>query len=368
MSLIALDASKCVRSLSKESECNKCEVICPTGAIVVGANPLPSINFSSCVGCGACDAICPNEALSLDDFNPTNFFFDFLEDSDNLISCRKNVPCIAALSVEHIISLAILKKEMVLDMGHCESCDIAHKCKPQILKNYEEASYLLEAMQDKSSIKLEDVCFVGTGEVKEGDRREFLRSINLTTIAKGKASFEKEVKKATDELVEHTLKKTDIALLKQKRIPQKRKLFFTAIKRVEKPLTFHVVDASEVTFTSQKIMNEEACTACQMCYRVCPTGALTSDIKNSKIDFDPFLCIKCSICHDVCEPNAITLSGSYNIKEFFEPQVQNLLSFKVRRCDECNVVFSTNSSDKLCYRCKAEEEEARELWGIPDGM
>ncbi|OIP57833.1 MAG: 4Fe-4S ferredoxin [Helicobacteraceae bacterium CG2_30_36_10] len=272
------------------------------------------------------------------------------------------------MSVEHIISLAILKKEMVLDMGHCESCDIAHKCKPQILKNYEEASYLLEAMQDKSSIKLEDVCFVGTGEVKEGDRREFLRSINLTTIAKGKASFEKEVKKATDELVEHTLKKTDIALLKQKRIPQKRKLFFTAIKRVEKPLTFHVVDASEVTFTSQKIMNEEACTACQMCYRVCPTGALTSDIKNSKIDFDPFLCIKCSICHDVCEPNAITLSGSYNIKEFFEPQVQNLLSFKVRRCDECNVVFSTNSSDKLCYRCKAEEEEARELWGIPDGM
>ncbi len=243
MSLIALDASKCVRSLSKESACNKCEVICPTGAIVVGDNPLPSINFSSCVGCGACDAICPNEALSLDDFNPSNFFFDFLEDSENLISCRKNVPCIAALSVEHIISIAVLKKEIVLDMGHCDTCDIAHKCKPQILKNCEEASYLLEAMEDESVIKLEDVCFEGVGKVKEGDRREFLRSINLTSVAKGKASFEQEVKKATDELVEHTLGKTDIALLKQKRIPQKRKLLFTAMKRIEKPSTFHIVDA-----------------------------------------------------------------------------------------------------------------------------
>jgi len=155
-------------------------------------------------------------------------------------------------------------------------------------------------------------------------------------------------------------------LLKKKKLPEKRKLFFTAIKRVEKPSQFHIVEADEVSFTSQKLMDKEACTACQMCYRVCPTGALTSDIKNSKIEFDPFMCVKCNICHDVCEPNAITKSTSYNVKEFFEPTVQSLIAFKVRRCNECNVVFSNNSKDKLCYRCKAEEEEARELWGIDE--
>ena len=368
MSLISLEASRCVRSLARESECNKCEVICPTDAIVVGDNPLPAINFSSCVGCGACDAICPSEALSLDSFNPTNFFFEFIEDEDNLISCRKNVPCIAALSVEHIISLAVLKKEMVLDMGHCEGCPIAHKCKPQILKNYEEAIYLLSAMENEADLRLEEICYESETEKKESDRRGFFNSITLGNVAKGKHAFETEVKKATDELTEHTLQKEDIALLKKKRLPEKRKLFFTAIKRVAKPSQFHIVDANEVTFTSQKLMNEESCTACQMCYRVCPTGALTSDVKNSKIDFDPFLCIKCNICHDVCEPDAITLSTSYNVKEFFEPAVQNLISFRVRRCDECNVVFSTNTDDKVCYRCKAEDEEARELWGITEDM
>jgi len=362
--MLHLSAGSCVRSLSVESQCNKCEVVCPTDAIVVGENPLPAINFSHCVECGACSGVCPNEALNLDTFNSTDFFFDFVEDSDNLISCRKNVPCISALSVEHIISMAVLKKELVFDMGYCNECPIAATCHKQILKNYEEATYILEAMESDAEIKLENICF--EAQEKSADRRDFLSALNLKSVGKIKNSFEQEVVKAGDELVEHTLQKADIALLKRKVIPQKRKIFFTAIKRVEKPSQFHIIDANEVSSTSQKIMDEEACTACQMCYRVCPTGALTSDIKNSKIDFDPFLCIKCNICHDVCEPNAITLSSSYNIKEFFEPRVQNLISFKVTRCDECNIIFSTNSNERLCYRCKAEEEEARELWGITD--
>jgi formate hydrogenlyase subunit 6/NADH:ubiquinone oxidoreductase subunit I len=365
MSLIALDATRCVRSLARESQCNKCEVICPTDAIVIADNPLPAINFSTCVGCGACDAICPSEALSLDTFTPTNFFFEFLDSKENLISCRKNVPCIAALNVENIISISVLKKELILDMGHCDACAIAHTCKPQILKNYEEATYILSAMENEAKITLEDIAYESQEEKNVADRREFFRSINLGGVAKSRYAFESEVKKATDELVEHILKKEDIALLKRKRVPDKRNLLYTAMKRVEKPSQFHIVDATELSFTSQKLLNEESCTACQMCYRVCPTGALTSDIKNSKIDFDPFVCIKCNICHDVCEPKAITLSSSYDIKEFFEPAVQNLISFKVRRCDECNMIFSTNSSDKMCYRCKAEDEEARELWGIP---
>jgi energy-converting hydrogenase A subunit P len=364
--MLKLNAGLCVRSLSVESECNRCEVICPTSAITIQkGKTLPAINFSECVSCGGCGAVCPSEALTLDEFTPTDFFFNFIQQSDPLISCRKNVPCIAALSVEHIISLAVLKKELVFDMGHCGECEIASKCKPQIEEVFEEATYILEAMESDAVISMEDIKFEYE-EQKYSDRREFLNSLNIKTVARAKKTFEDEVQKATDEIVEHNLQKTDIALLRKKIIPERRKIFFTAIKRVEKPSVFHVIDATEVSFTSQKLMNEETCTACQMCYRVCPTGALSSDMKNSKIDFDPFLCIKCSICHDVCEPDAITLSSSYKIKEFFEPEVVNLIRFKVRRCEECNAVFSSNSDKKLCYRCECEDREARELWGITE--
>jgi len=343
--MLKLYASRCVHSLSSDSQCNKCEQICPTEAIVVASKPLPSIDFLACVTCGACDAICPTEALSLDEFSLTDFFFKYISDKDNLISCRKNVPCIAALNIEDIISIAIVKKEIILDMGYCDSCDIAYKCKLQIEKNHEEASYILEAMQSDAVIKLENIKY-------EVDKRDFFNSITLNAVSKKKNDFENEIKKATKKLLEHTLEKKDSRFLKQKRITNRKKLFFTAIKRLEEPSPFHVIEANEISFTSQKLINQDTCTACQLCYRLCPSGALASDIRNSKIDFDPFLCVKCNLCHDVCESDSITLSSSYKIKSFFKPAIENLINFSLVVCSECSILFSTNFDEKLCQRCK----------------
>lgn len=369
MAGITLDAAKCVRSLTKFSTCDKCTVVCPTEAIII-SGMLPAINFAQCVGCGGCAGVCPSEALRLDDFNPTDFFFAFASDEEKLISCRKNVPCISALNSEHVIALASLKGGVVFDMGHCEGCEIAHTCRPQIESMAEEANYLLEAMENPASVQMQSVGFIPAKPVSEGedDRRDFFRSFNLKNAVQTKAQFDREVEIATDELVEHSLDNSQIAQMRQKQLPDKRKLFFTALKRSEKPSVFHVVDANEVSFTSQKLLDSETCTACQMCYRICPTGALSSDMKNSMIDFDPFLCIKCHICHDVCEPGSLTLSPSYNLKEFFEPAVQNLIAFDVRRCDECNNFFTSVGGATLCHVCKIEEEDARELWGIKDGF
>ena len=369
MAAIALNTVACVRSLAKFSECNKCEVICPTNAIVVNG-ALPSINFSHCVACGGCAGVCPSEALVLDDFSATEFFFEFASGEDSLISCRKNVPCLSVLNVEHLIGLASLKEGITFDMGHCEGCDIAHTCMPQIEKSAEEANYILEAMENRGSVILENVAYMPEEkiEIQEGDRRDFFRALTLQNAVKSKQKFDREVEIATDALVEHTISTDKISLLKQKGIPDKRKLLFTALKRADKPSNYHVIDANEVSFTSQKLFDEEKCTACQMCYRVCPTGSLSSNVRNSKIDFDPFLCIKCHICHDVCEPDALTLSDSYNIKEFFEPRVQNLVTFDVRNCDECGRLFTSLEGAKMCYQCQCEEDEARELWGITDDM
>ena len=51
MAGITLDAAKCVRALSKFSACERCDTVCPTGAIRV-AEGLPSVNLSECVGRG----------------------------------------------------------------------------------------------------------------------------------------------------------------------------------------------------------------------------------------------------------------------------------------------------------------------------
>jgi formate hydrogenlyase subunit 6/NADH:ubiquinone oxidoreductase subunit I len=371
MSAITLSPQKCVRSLAKMSECSLCEAICPTNAIVIDIEQrisLPSINYSQCVGCGGCVGVCPSEAITLDNFSPTEFFFEFLNENEPLISCQKNVPCVSVLNVEYLVAIASLKKELTLDIGHCTSCTISEKCLPKIEKNAEKANYLLDAMETSAEVKLELVSYTSeTQEIAaedEENRRDFFKAFTLKNAVSVKKNFDREVEIAADELTEHTIESSMISELKRKAIPDKRKLIFTALKRLEKPEIFHVIDANELSFTSQKIMDEESCTACQMCYRICPTAALTSDSRNSKIDFDPFLCIKCHLCHDVCEPNCLTLSSSYNVKEFFEPQVQNLIAFDMRRCNECDQLFSSIGGNKMCRRCEIEEDEAKELWGV----
>lgn len=362
MAFLTLSPERCVRALSVNSICTHCSDVCPTSAIQI--TRLPSINHSLCVGCAGCLAVCPTEALTQDDFSPTDFFFSFASEEANLISCQKNVPCLTAVSSEHAIALAQLKSGIVWDIGHCESCDIAPTCLPIIEQRAQDANYLLEAMGSEHEVSLQSVSYSDEGNQPEKDRRDFFKSFHLRHLNSAKETFEKEIQSATDEFVEYQISSNHTAGLKAKKITERRKIFYTVMKREEKPEMYHVVDASKITFTSQKLMDETKCTGCEMCYRICPTGALVSDMRNSKIDFDPFLCVKCHLCHDVCEPDAITLSSSYNLKEWYEPSMRNLITYLVRRCDECDGLFSSVGGEKICRRCRLEEEEARELWGI----
>ena len=364
MSLLILSPSSCVRALSVNSICTHCADVCPTGAITI-AGRLPSINQAQCVGCAGCVAVCPTEALKLDDFSSTDFFFSFVADEENLISCQKNVPCIAALSSEQLISFAQMKKGVVLDTGHCAQCDIGAHILEVMANTIDNSNYLLEAIESPYSVMREKIAYTDSSEAGEKtDRRDFFKNFHLRGIGKVRNDFENEIQRTTDEFVVYTTDSSHTQALRTKKITDRRKLFFTALKRFVVPTEFHVVQSDKITFTSQKLLDEELCTACEMCYRVCPTGALTSDMRNSKIDFDPFLCVKCHLCHDVCETNAITLSTSYNLKEWYAPSVQNLATFAVRRCNECDGLFSSVAGEKICRRCRLEEEEARELWGL----
>jgi len=363
MAGLTLDPAKCVRALAKFSECAHCVDICPVEIISVD-NHLPAFNMSQCVGCGGCVSSCPTEAFVLDDFSQTSFFFEFAQSEETLISCKKNVPCIAALSVEHLISLALLKEDVTCDTGHCEGCEIAGKLKAQIDQNIEEANFVLEAIESSKMMQAKDISYEPEEMLENDDRRGFFRNMTVANAAKIKHDFERRVEVESDEELRHEVFTEDIARLKEKSIPDKRKILFTALKRAPKPTQYHVIDAKELSFTSMKNLDESTCTACQMCYRICPTAALSSDMKNSKIDFDPFLCVKCHLCHDVCEPNSIGLSETFDLKQFFEPEVKQLAKFTIRRCHECDTYFTYRGGEVVCPRCQLEEEEAKELWGI----
>jgi len=360
LSIINLEPSICVRLVSTFASCTSCVDICPTQAVSI-VNNLPAFNLEACVGCSGCVGVCPNEALQTDNYSPVDLFFNMLDDESGIISCQKNIPCLSGLNVEYLYSMALIKEQVVFDIGHCSTCELAPKLLSQIEKNVEEVNFLLEAIQSNKRVETKTLSIKN----KEDDnRRGFLSKLNLENIAKAKNSFDDAVEYSDGNIKSFEIDKVHIQKMKNKSLPNKRKLLFSALKRIGKPDKLHVIEGEDISFTSKKIMDEDKCTNCQMCYRICPTGALSSNHKSSFIDFDPFLCIKCHICHDTCEPNAITLSPTYNLKEFFEPEVVRLASFNIKKCQDCGAYFTYTGKSKYCKNCHEEEREALELWGM----
>ena len=369
MSTLLFDAARCVRTVTTFSGCDRCVTVCPVQTMTIADNGLPAFTPADCVDCGGCVGVCPSEALSLKQFDVTEFFFSFAENEESLMSCRKNVPCLAALSVEHLIALALVKEERVVcDTGHCHTCPWREPLFGQILQNIEEANHILEAIESGKRIETRDEAFEEEG-IEEGvdphDRRAFLERLSLKGAVRAKQAFDEAVEGADDRLREHDVDLAAVAKIRQKELPDKRKILFVALKRAPKPTRYHTIAEDDISFASQKFIDDN-CTMCQMCYRICPTGALSSDAKNSKIYFDAMLCIKCRACHDTCEPDALHLQPTFELKEFFEPTQRLLASFRVVRCDECGVHFPSVRGERTCPRCAVEEEEALELWGLEE--
>lgn len=353
--------SACVRATSKFSECTKCVDACPESIQLL--DNLPSFANKTGVEAAACIGACPTEAFSLSDFSTTEFFFSFLESKIRLVSPKFNVPCISVLSVEHLISLALASEETItLDMSSYDKESILYE---QIEDRIEEANFVLssfspkrlESNMEKSELTESKKSEAIKDEEEEdlSSRRSFLGNASLKGVVKHKMSFDEAVE--AEELKAFQLDRATIAKIREKNVPDKRKILFTVLKRAGVPAAFEVLPEEEISFTSQKFV-DESCTNCQICYRICPTGALSSDTKFSLIHFDAMLCLKCHLCHDVCEPDAIKLQSGFEIKEFFEPTQRTLATFNIKRCNECGNNFTYTGGEQSCPRCMVEEEEA----------
>jgi len=348
-----LEIASCVRATSKFSDCTKCIDACPESIQLV--DNLPSFANNTGVEAAACIGACPTEAFSLSDFSTTEFFFSFLESKVRLISPKFNVPCLSIFSVEHLISFALAsEEEITLDMSSYDEESILYE---QIEARIEEANFVLSSFSKKQLISNVDKVLKEEKIEKQEvtSRRSFLGNASLKGVVKHKMSFDEAVE--ADELKTFTLDVGIITKIKEKNIPDKRKILFTTLKHAGVPDAFEVLAEEDISFTSQKFI-DDACTNCQICYRICPTGALSSDGKFSVINFDAMLCVKCRLCHDACEPDAIHLQTGFEIKEFFEPTQRSLAQFTIKRCNECGNNFTYTGGEQECLRCKEEDEEA----------
>jgi formate hydrogenlyase subunit 6/NADH:ubiquinone oxidoreductase subunit I len=97
----------------------------------------------------------------------------------------------------------------------------------------------------------------------------------------------------------------------------------------------------------------DACNACTMCDRICPTGALefSSNETHFQLSFSTAACVNCGLCTRFCAPMALQHIGAPSIGQLIDLNPVILRKGTLIRCRKCGTRFAAKSGETLCATC-----------------
>jgi energy-converting hydrogenase B subunit K len=104
----------------------------------------------------------------------------------------------------------------------------------------------------------------------------------------------------------------------------------------------------------------EDCTACGLCARLCPSGALTfvEDEEFFVINFNAVECLDCTICSLICPADAVVFEPEVDPRQLAADVPQTLRAGKLAPCQKCGTPCTTGSDEPLCYVCSRRQEQS----------
>jgi len=326
---LKVEANNCVNQ-DNLKVCNRCEEVCPHGAIKL-ENNRPVVDFEKCTVCGLCLSECPVRVFDIE-IDLTEFY---KPKSRLLLGCylsgRKpdvKVPCLAIFN-EEILASFILNgsQEVILDTEKCKSCP--QKENYEHIKRYVEGANLLLHYHRVDG----QVREISEGEPLDGelDEREFLSSLFGEDEKREKPKVSKKIN-----------------------VPLWRQLFFETVKRLPpENLCYQPVEEERLRF-ARVVIDDNRCKRSNVCSFWCPTKALSADEK--AVYFTQILCTDCGLCEKICPNSAVKL------EKRFIPR-HNVMAGKVvvgkgekKVCKKCGREFIGPPEEELCLYCRKDAE------------
>lgn len=292
-----IDVSRCLRMRFSESSCRHCVDICPHGAVILDDGL--TINQDACSGCMLCTAVCPVGALEQNnDFS--NTLAQLSRVADPVLGCLRTkecsnatLACIGGLSEEHLLALCYtISGKLTLNLTACRDCPNLAMIPylRQRLKALSEA----ELLEGDCSIVMEE----SVQNIKFRDesvcRRSFFKSFRNSLFQSAAVIL------STND--EPTERRTEYA---GKRVPIRRVLLNSTRNKFSQEFEAQIQKRFDscVSFS-------EACTMCQGCVAICPTGALVTEDSDVPPVFDQLLCTRCQLCEEFCLDRALHIHSA----------------------------------------------------------
>lgn len=340
---VSAESERCVRRFNRENPCRLCIDGCPTQAIGFAPEGI-AFDAAACVACGFCVRVCPTGV------------FDGHDETPRLLQCVAALPhrtaldllcsyapatasgggdatvqiegCLASLGTAAYLGLAALGVERVgVRVEACAECPIG-VLRGEIERVCEDARCL--AQVDVAAV---DVLPRPTARVP------------LHTTRAPQMSRRSLFRRAVGS-------EPPLALLPDasppngKAPPRERRALLHVLEHLPAE---RIADSAYFPLFAASA----ACTACQVCATVCPTGALWFEAVEGvfELGFAPLACTECGLCVELCAPGALQ---PVKAVAYAEAQPVVLLSGSVRECNRCHALYV--GEGPLCPACAFRRE------------
>lgn len=339
----------CLNFLNNEQVCQDCLVLCPYQAIFIKDN-LPSIKQNACTECGLCTAICPTLAFDNDRYPYMDLHTQVAAHPQATISCEKDqlhtkgmkLPCLLTIDLPLLLAISENQTLLKLYIGECRSCLRAPLA--TIKSHFANLKSDILALGSLLEIELTEDPYIGseTGPASGLTRRELLQSFSLKKFKNFEFAAEEPEADHEDDRIQ--LKNR---VLFKRNLVAKHQHRLINVGQVTTSYNKRLTDSYQLTVA-------ESCTGCDICARVCPTGALywLDESGMTNLYFDSELCIGCDRC-TLCSEQALTIHTiDFTPDEAREPIL--LSSFTLNRCQTCNDYFRSQEPKDECPICSKQ--------------
>lgn len=390
-------ATRCLNLRHRARNCRICAEGCPVSAISIpqadSGDVAPVIlNQDTCVRCGLCLNACPTGVFVQAEPPESKLpqAAASLPSQTIELACPRKEPldlsqvpeasvvqtprCLAALSVPTLLELAATGKTLWLNDSICHNCPIgeAHEAIEETIETANRwlqttghppaiRSYLTAADELADEATTRPAVHGGRSVMS---RRGFFRSL---TRFSGQAAAG-AVSRASGGMSLST--STELHSLRQgsaeagghhlsHHIPAQRQQLAYALNRLSTDPSVHVptpgLPIADVIIT-------EACTACGLCAKFCPTQALSfvSDDEYYVLNFSAALCLgnDCRLCIIGCPADAVRFGQQVIVDELLSTQLRPVKAGRLAPCDQCGALTDARTEvddtveAPLCHVCR----------------
>jgi ferredoxin len=349
---IVVDSQRCVRAWHKDATCDRCVQVCPTGAITLegGLSADPDV----CVRCGACLNVCPTGAFEgYDGVHRLLTCVSQLVDKQRIeVACSQHPApesgargvdavvttsgCLAALGPSAYAGLIALGVEQVsARLDACAACPLAA-----------HEALIRQEIAGAQALPGVGLRVDAAPVVDKPVKRPVYDVKNPPVSRRGLLSLVTGQVTRADDLLPRDAPQVEDG----RSAPRERRRLLNTLRHLPQPDPLAPVPLPGIAF----LKPSGDCTACEVCARVCPTGALMieKDTDRFRLRFRVGQCTGCNLCVDLCDANALAWDDSAaSVSEILDPEPINLHVNSLHKCKKCGARFAGEPDNGFCPVC-----------------